>query len=73
MSVLYFFAMFVMFFPTLVPHAHRPGWSVPGSAGECTGTALAPSAHPAQYDTCAASAERCKCRAGQVTGVVEVV
>ena len=64
MSVLYFFAMFVMFFPTLVPHA---------SAGECTGTALAPSAHPAQYNTCAASAERCKCRAGQVTGVVEVV
>jgi hypothetical protein len=44
MSVLYFFAMFVMFF--------RKG----------TGTSLAPSAHPAQYD-----------RAGQVTGVVEVV
>jgi hypothetical protein len=44
MSVLYFFAMFVMFFP------------------KSTETALAPSAHPTQYD-----------REGQVTGVVEVV
>jgi hypothetical protein len=22
---------------TLVPHAHRPGWSVPGSAGVASG------------------------------------
>jgi hypothetical protein len=35
MSVLYFFTMFVTFFPTLAPHAR---------AGEGTGTALVPSA-----------------------------
>jgi hypothetical protein len=67
MSVLYFFTMFVMFFPILAPHTHRPGWWVPGSAGEGTEARfatqiVAPSAHPAPYD-----------RATQVTGVAEAV